>query len=349
MTPKSSSASLPASILPPSVVERLNQQREHIEKGAFTSSFGVGEFLLSRASGYESLGQVMGATVFQIGTQWTSPLWRNNATFQNNQTNPIWRKANLSPAQLQIQKLGAEMEITTHTAAYANARRTALSRLQAEAALLGASGVAGVQLTMKTSRGASNTGAASIEFVAIGTAVKSNRFRPQEKPFLSNLSGQELWQLESAGYLPCGFVGGNCSYYRALSLNTEGLLKGDLTRVDQETFDWARKQGQVVASNFGNLSYGTTYWLNFEIPEYAEAVYTARELAISRLEDEARACGADGIVGLKVELDENAHISVPANNVITPSITFSFLALGTAIRRENQAPKSDISATINLK
>lgn len=341
MTPKSTSSPLPSSILPPSVVERLENQRLQIEKGAFTSSFGVGEFLLSRASGYESLGQVMGATVFQIGTQWTSPLWRNSSGLQNPPNNIVWRKGKLTPAQIEAQKRGYEMEITTHTAAYANARRTALQRLQAEAELLGASGVAGVQLQMKTSRGASNTGTPSIEFVAIGTAVKSNRFRRNEKPFLSNLSGQELWQLESAGYLPCGFVGGNCSYYRSLSLNTAGLLTGNLTCVDQETYDFAKKQTLFRLTNIWRF--------NFEILEYAEAVYKARELAISRLEDEARACGADGIVGLKVELDENAHISVPANNVMTPFITFSFLARGTAIRRETSAPKADISAVLNLR
>lgn len=243
MTEKPSPSKLPASVLPPSVVERLEKQRASVEKGAFTSSFGVGEFLLARACGYQSLGQVMGATVFKIGVQWTSPLWRNNQTFQNRQTNPNWRKAKLSPAQLQAQQRGYEMEITTHTAAYANARRAALERLRAEATILGASGVTGVKLELKTSD--AQTASATIELRAIGTAVKSSRNRPNQAPFLSNLSGEELWQLESAGYAPCGFVGGNCSYYRALSFNTAGLLGGSLMFVDQKTYDWASQRTKM--------------------------------------------------------------------------------------------------------
>ncbi|HEX8465911.1 MAG TPA: heavy metal-binding domain-containing protein [Abditibacterium sp.] len=330
-----------SSPLPVSVVQRLEEQRARIEAGAFTSSFGVGEWLLSRAGGYEALGQVMGATTFQIGTQWTSPLWRNSSNTQTNQPSWAWRKAKLTPAQLQAQKRGFEMEITTHTAAYVGARRAALERLQAEAALLGASGVAGVRLSMRISRGASSSGANRLEFVAIGTAVKSPRLRRSESVWLSNLSGQELWQLESAGWAPCGFVGGNCSYFRALSYNTAALLTGILMRVDQETYDFATKQRLF---RFLNL-----WRFNFEVSEYSEAVYKARELAISRLEDEARACKADGIVGLKIELDEEAHLAVPASGIMTPSISFSFLALGTAIRRENIEPKGEISAILNLK
>ena len=57
------------------------------------------------------------------------------------------------------------------------------------------------------------------EFLAIGTAVKQRDGEllraPNDRPFTSDLSGQDFWTLLSAGYRPVGLVMGNCVYHVA--------------------------------------------------------------------------------------------------------------------------------------
>jgi uncharacterized protein YbjQ (UPF0145 family) len=111
------------------------------------------------------------------------------------------------------------------------------------------------------------------EFLAIGTAVKhrgGESFKNRRgKPFQSDLSGQELWTLIRAGYRPVGFVMGNCVYYVP---------------------PWML---QAKASQ------------NCELAAYTHALYDARELAIERLQAEAEALGATGIVDVTVS--EQSH------------------------------------------
>ena len=234
--------------LPQSVVERLRLERERIENGAFSSSLDVPEMLLARQSGYQVLGQVMGACVYQIGWQWSNANWRQN-TIQARQTT------------------GISYEMTTVSAALMNARGLAISRLRAEAQLLGADGVTGVQLRLsRPEYGGQN----QVEFLAIGTAVKSShagRQRRGQTPFTSNLSGEETWQLERAGYAPCDFVMGNCVMLQTLATNTTNRM----------TFT-------VLSGQSGN----------FEVAEYTGAIYEARELAVKRLELAAKQSGAQG-------------------------------------------------------
>ena len=108
-----------------------------------------------------------------------------------------------------------------------------------------------------------------IEFLAIGTAVthasKGEHWRaPNGKPFTSDLSGQDFWTLLGAGYRPLGFVMGNCVYHIA-----------------QQALDgWLTSAGK-----------------NMELPNYTQALYDARELAMERMQYEAQIDGAAGIVG----------------------------------------------------
>ena len=289
--------------LPQSVVERLRLERERIENGAFSSALDVPAMLLTRQSGYQVLGQVMGACVYQVGWQWNNANWRNN-TIQQQQTQ------------------GTSLEMTALSGALMKARELALARLRAEAQLLGASGVVGVQLRLRKPEYA---GQSQIEFLAIGTAVKSSHAgRPRQTPFTSNLSGAESWHLERAGYAPRDFVMGNCVMLQTLSTNTQNRM------------------GLTILSGARG---------NFEVAEYTGAIYNARELALSRLELAARASGAQGVVGVQVEVEEVKGFA-PVNSSSqndAPQEIFGFTAIGTAIKPSRSRGKIEIDTVIDLK
>src|SRR6185312_1148841 len=142
------------------------------------------------------------------------------------------------------------------------------------------------------------------EFVAIGTAVHApggGQWRaPNNKPFTSDLSGQDFWTLIRAGYRPVGFVMGNCVYHIA----HQGLVS------------WLANSTR-----------------NIELPNYTQALYDARELAMERMQAEAQELQAEGIVG--VQLREHSHG--------WGSHVIEFFAVGTAIvphgdGRQIQAP-----------
>ncbi len=63
--------------------------------------------------------------------------------------------------------------------------------------------------------------------------------------------------------------------------------------------------------------------MNVELTNYTQAIYDARELAMSRLQAEAEAHGAEGIIGMRIT--EQSWIWQP--HVI------EFMAIGTSIVR----------------
>jgi uncharacterized protein YbjQ (UPF0145 family) len=105
--------------------------------------------------------------------------------------------------------------------------------------------------------------------------------------FTSDLSVNEFLLVKQAGFEPLGLVMGS-SIYR---------IKPNLPF-------------NVFGANSG------------ELEELTKAMYHSRELAMTRMEEEADALGADGIIG--VRLDVNLHAW--GNNVA------EFLAVGTAVR-----------------
>ncbi|MDB5216988.1 MAG: hypothetical protein JWO86_4915 [Myxococcaceae bacterium] len=180
---------------------------------------------------------------------------------------------------------GISEELTTLTQALYHARELAMVRMEEEADALGADGIVAVRLTLTIHQWGSNV----IEFLAIGTAVKNaageGTWRASNgKPFQSDLSGQDFWTLLHAGYRPVGMVMGNCVYFVAPQMQ-------------------------------GN------YHQNMELTGPTQAFYDARELAMERMQAEAEALGAEGIVGVTV--DESNHTW--GVNVL------EFSAIGTAV------------------
>src|SRR5919202_3066243 len=179
-----------------------------------------------------------------------------------------------------------EMEVLSQ--AMYHARELAMTRMEEEADQLGADGIVGVRLDVSRRE----WGTDLAEFVAIGTAVRHREGRlhraPNGRPFTSDLTGQDFYTLLSAGYRPLGLVMGTCVYHVA----------------HQGLGGWMRRGGR-----------------NAEMPQLTQALYDARELAMERMQAEAEALEAEGIVG--VALTEGNHG--------WSSHVIEYFAVGTAV------------------
>ena len=71
----------------------------------------------------------------------------------------------------------------------------------------------------------------------------------------------------------------------------------------------------------GSLAWMRTYFQSVEMPGYTEALYEARELAMGRIQAEAIALRAEGVVG--VTTSELSHV--------WGSRVIEFFAIGTAV------------------
>src|SRR5438445_11532141 len=153
-------------------------------------------------------------------------------------------------------------EMAVLSQAMYHARELAMSRMEEEADALGADGIVGVRLDV----GRYEWGEHLAEFIAIGTAVKHREGEmhraPNGRPFTSDLSGQDFWTLLASGHRPVRLVLGSCVYHVA----HQGMLAS------------MRQVGQ-----------------NVEMPNFTQALYDARELAMERMQKEAEALQAEGI------------------------------------------------------
>jgi uncharacterized protein YbjQ (UPF0145 family) len=205
---------------------------------------------------------------------------------------------------IQVANPGRSQEMTVLSQAMYNARDHAMTRMEEEADDLGADGIVGVRL--KVTR--HDLGGKMAEFVAIGTAVRHREGvihrAPNGKPFTSDLSGQAFWTLLRTGHRPVGLVMGNCVYHVA--------RRGPIQTV-----------GKLAS--------------NVELPNFTQALYNARELAMQRMQSEAQGLKAKGIVG--VELQEKSHEGWGSHMI-------EFFAIGTAIVATDSAQPINAPATV---
>ncbi|HLI70581.1 MAG TPA: heavy metal-binding domain-containing protein [Ktedonobacteraceae bacterium] len=222
--------------LPVHARERLTSMRSDSgHRGLFTSDLSVNEFLLVREAGFDPVGLVVGSSIYHIGYQWAS--WNQN------------------------------QEMTVLTQAMYHARELAMTRMEEEADALKADGIVGVRLEVTRHE----WGESLAEFVAIGTAIRSRDGKSyrnaHNKPFTSDLSGQDFWTMLRAGYRPVGMVMGNCVYH----ISRQGLGQ------------WLNRMGR-----------------NVEMTNYTQGLYDARELAMERMQNEATSLQAEGVVGAQI-------------------------------------------------
>jgi len=252
--------------VPADAMRRLAELEPGKPGSIFTSDLSVNEFLLVREAGFKPIGLVLGSSIYHVG--------------------------------MQIGRWNKNQELETRSQAMDPARELAMTRMEAEAAALGADGIVGVRLTVE----AREFGNDVAEFIAIGTAVKSDHPAPggqswrnnKGQPFTSDLSGQDFWTLIRAGYAPLGMVMGTCVYHIA------------------------HQRMGAVFSNIGK---------NVEIEQFTQALYDARELAMARMQAEAEALHAEGVVGVQL----NAH------NHSWGGHTTEFYSLRTAARPQRSA------------
>jgi uncharacterized protein YbjQ (UPF0145 family) len=197
-------------------------------------------------------------------------------------------------------------ELGVLTQAMYHARELAMARMEEEAAALSADGIVGVKLEVGGYAWAEN----ALEFTAIGTAVKapagSDYRTVHGKPFTSDLSVQDFYRLHEIGYIPAELVMGTCVYHIA---------------------------------HAGFIQTMRTLGTNIELPNYTAAIYDARELAMSRMQAEAEAHGAEGVVGMQI---------VEKNHIWQPHI-IEFMAIGTSIvkRAESKGVKPIFQVGLN--
>jgi uncharacterized protein YbjQ (UPF0145 family) len=81
--------------------------------------------------------------------------------------------------------------------------------------------------------------------------------------------------------------------------------------------------GLVMGTSMYQIGYQRAGWTaNMELEVLTQAMYSARELAMTRMEEEADMVGADGIVGVRLEVIRHAWGSSMAE----------FMAVGTAVK-----------------
>ncbi len=319
--------------------DRIREMKEH---KLFTCDLSINEFLLVKEAGFDPLGLVMGTSIYQI-----------------------------VPNIPQIPKGQPGVELYEMTKALYHARDLAMTRMEQEAEELGADGIIGLRLVVNLDgnpqrvawkqyrqwqtwahgigypRRVTNLGNNWLaswqqvawsqwqgwcqqqgwapqpppwsqppkeatyglgqnvaEFLAIGTAVKARNSggdsfkNVRGKPFQSDLSGQEFWMLIKAGYRPVGFVMGNCVYYVP-----PNLLAAPASQ-------------------------------SCELSSYTHALYDARELAIERLQAEAEALGATGVVDVTVSEQSHAwrqnFVNI-GNGALQTGEMIELFVIGTAV------------------
>lgn len=267
----------------------------------FTSDLSVNEFTLLRRLGIQPLTQVMGSSIFQHGWQaLPRDTWygysRGRQGMFGGLSRGNWGYGGDGRAW--------SRELDYISDAYNGARARALARLHAEAELAGADAVVGVRV-QRTGR--EFAGGDSVEFTAVGTAVRLPRELRPPHVVISDLSGQEYVQLAAAGCRPVGVVAVSTVVYVASSY----------------------QQSWVLAS--GNSFFSMAGRANQELPDFSQGFYDARELALGHLSGQADALGAHGIVGVELEQSIRAReYDDAAENQHHDMIVFIHL-LGTAI------------------
>jgi len=193
----------------------------------------------------------------------------------------------------------ADGELEAMTQALYHSRELAMTRMEEEADALGADGIIAVRLDVKLHEWGKNVA----EFLAVGTAIRhrgGESYRNKAgKPFQSDLSGQDFWTLLRSGYRPAGFVMGNCVYYVSAA-----TVRGD-----------------------GRWSSGESW-------RHTHALYDARELAMERLQTEAEDLGAEGVVGVTIDLKQHGWggaIFGKGNAALRNGELIELFVVGTAV------------------
>jgi uncharacterized protein YbjQ (UPF0145 family) len=177
--------------LPPVAEARMAEIRG---SGTWGSALTSDEFAAIRSVGFEAVGQVLGAAVYNIG--YTGGYGCPGAWGSYGYG---WGMS-AARGQTQVSSRGGYGSFGPLVQTMYEARRAAIGRMVAECAELGGHGVVGVRLSI------GGFPAGGLEFKAIGTAVRAPGAPPLRHPFTSDLSGQDFAKLVTKGWMPAGLV-----------------------------------------------------------------------------------------------------------------------------------------------
>ncbi len=150
-------------------------------------------------------------------------------------------------------------EVTQVTAVIHEGRLEAYQRMVTEAQNRGGVGITGVTNDLRIFHG--NT-----EFLSVASNLHHRGERPHQPMFTTSANGQELYCQLDAGFTPVQFVFGNVAY----SIGATGGILGSLK---------AMARG--------------------EIKEFSDVFNRTRHLALERIANEAKAAGANAVVGIE--------------------------------------------------
>ncbi|HEY1955068.1 MAG TPA: heavy metal-binding domain-containing protein [Polyangiaceae bacterium] len=244
--------------------QRRIHELTHGQRPIFTSTLTASETVVARQTGVTAISQVMGSSIYHVGFGITG-------------------------------YAGGEMQVLQH--AYEHARSLALSRMQQEAALLGANLVLDVKFHGRGFEWSSDL----IEFNAVGTAVRVAGMQPSQSPILTMLEPDELWKLHHAGYWPVGIAIGNSFWY------------------------------EPHADCFGEGS-----WYSQELPTHTRAAQGARHRATERFRAFAQHLNAHGVVGVRVNR-HGYDREYEVNDSKHTSFRLDLVVMGTAVVRRGDA------------
>ena len=160
--------------------------------GTWGSALSIEEFAAIRSAGFEPVGQVLGAAVYNIGFSggYNCPgAWSGFGSY-----------AQAYRSVTQVSGRGGYGSFGPLTQAMYDARHLAINRMVTECAELGGHGIVGVSLNI------GSFPAGGLEFKAIGTAVRVAGSPPPARPFSSDLSGQDFAKVISSGWVPAGLA-----------------------------------------------------------------------------------------------------------------------------------------------
>jgi len=246
--------------LPPAALARLDEIRA---SGTWGSALTTAEFAAIKAAGFDPVGQVLGAAVYNLG--YTGGYGCPSGYFGSySRMSPSWRPGYTALSSSTDTSVYGPLVQTMYAA-----RRTAITRMAQECALLGGHGVVGVRLTI------GRFPAGGLEFHAIGTAIRAPGNVRLRQPFTSDLSGQDFAKLIADGVVPVG-----------LALGISIGARHD---------DWlTRSQSRWTAGNT-------------EVGGYTELVSMTRHDARTELQRDVSRMGAEGVVVERMDLRVHEH------------------------------------------
>jgi len=236
--------------------------------GTWSSALSTDEFAAIRSVGFEPVGQVLGAAVYNVGYRggYGCPSFSYFGTY-NRFATLGW--GGYQGATTSVSSSGSGSAYAPLVQTLYAARRAAIGRMAAECSQLGGHGVVGVSLTI------GDFASGNLEFKAIGTAVRAPGAMSLQRPFTSDVSGQDFAKLIADGVVPVG-----------LALGISIGARHD---------DWmTRNQARWTSGNT-------------EVDGYTDLINKTRHDARDQLRRDVRDLGAEGVVIQRMDMQVGEH------------------------------------------